>query len=264
MSEVIGHDRIIERLRNGVPQVSLFQGERSVGKWTTALWLRDHLGILPGDLLELRHLNMDAVREAVRFLKRAPFGERRMLIAYLGGVTWQTQTGFLQVLEMLPPTSVVVFVAPPDVVSPALLSRTEVFDFSLLRPEDVKQILMGRNFKESTAEHLAELSGGRVTNAIRLMQSNEIKITVLGAVRSLLLRDAKSLDTFAGRWSDEHTELLATMCRETISGRHVLFTDEETEALGRKLALKILTNIRTEVRPRLVVHSQLMTVLKGE
>ena len=264
MSEIVGHDKILDRLTLGIPPVSIFRGETSVGKWTTALWVRDRLGVVDGDLMELRSLHMEGVREAVKFLKRAPHGKQRLLIAYLGGSSWSTQAGLLLILEKLPPTSLVILVTPPDTLSPALQSRGEIFDFSLLSVEDVATILMRRNFGEGSAMHLAELSGGHVSTALRLMQVNDTKVTVLGAVRTLLLRDAKALDTFAGRWSDEHTELLAAMCREAISGRHTLFTQEETEALGRKLALKILTTIRPEVRPRLVVHSQLMTVLKGE
>lgn len=264
MTEIVGHEKVIARLSEGIPPVSIFRGEKSVGKWTTALWVKERLGVVDGDLMELKFLHMEGVREAVKFLKRAPHGKQRLLIAYLGGAGWSTQAGLLLALENLPPTSLAILITPPDTMSPALQSRGEIFDFSLLTNDEVATILRGRNFGESMAEQLASLAGGHVVNALRFTETNEIKIAVLGAVRSLLLRDAKALDTFAARWSDEHTELLATLCRETVSGRHILFTEEETGALGRKLALKILTTMRPEVRPRLVVHSQLMTVLKGE
>lgn len=264
MSEVIGHDRIIERLNRGVPSVSIFRGEKSVGKWTTALWVRDQLGISDGDFLALRFLNMENVRDATRFVKQAPFGKNRLLVVYLGGASWNIQGALLTTLEKLPETSMVILVTPLDTLSPPLRSRGEMFDFSLLREEHVKRILMRRNFNEGTATHLAGLSGGHVDAALRFADSNETKIAVLSAVRSMLSRDAKTLDSFASRWSEEHTVLLDAMCREAIIGRAHTFTTEEIEALGRKLALKILTAIRTDVRPRLVVHSQLMTVLKGE
>lgn len=264
MSEIIGHDRIIERLKSGIPPVSIFRGEKSVGKWSTAMWVRERLNVSGGDFLAFRSLTMERARDAVRFLRAAPHGTQRLLVAYLGGSTWSTQAALLLILEKLPPTSLVILVTPPDTLSPALQSRGEIFDFSLLSEESVQQILMSRNFGEGSAAHLASLSGGRVETALRATESNETKIGVIGAVRALLSRDAKSLDSFANRWSEEHTTLLDSMCREAITGRPYLFTQEEIEALGRKLALKILTATRPEVRPRLVVHSQLMTVLRGE
>ncbi len=264
MSEILGHEKIIARLETGIPPVSIFRGEKSVGKWTTALWVRDRLGVVDGDFLALKFVNMENLREAVKFLKRAPHGKQRLLVAYLGGSSWSTQGSLLSILENLPPTSLVILVTPPDTLSAPLQSRGEMFDFGLLTTATVAQILMGRNFGEAAAEHLASLSGGHVDAALRFADVNETKISVLGAVRALLLRDAKTLDTFASRWSDEHTTLLDVMCREAISGRPYVFTAEETEALGRKLALKILTTVRTDVRARLVVHSQLMTVLRGE
>lgn len=264
MPEIVGHDKIIARLERGIPLVSIFVGERSVGKWTTALWVRDRLDIREGDFLALKSLTADAAREATQFLKRAPFGKVRLLVANLSGASRTTQGMLLTSLESLRPTSMVILVAPPDTLSPPLLSRGEVFEFSPLSDENVAQILMSRNFGEAKAVTLAALARGQVVNALRFAEVNDTRNTVIGAVRSLLTRDAKTLDTFASRWTDEHTELLATMCREAISGRTALFTQEEIEALGRKLALKVLTAIRPEVRPRLVVHSQLMTVLKGE
>lgn len=264
MPEIVGHEQVIARLLGGIPPVSIFRGERSVGKWTTALWVKERLGVEHGDFLELTYLHMEGVREAIKFLKRAPHGKQRLLVAYVGGSGWSVQAGLLLALENLPPTSLVILVAPPDTLSPPLQSRGEIFDFSLLSNDEVKQILMRRNFGESSAEHLASLAGGHVSNALRFTETNETKISVIGAVRALLLRDARTLDMFAGRWSDEHTSMLTAFCYEAMTRRHVLFTEEETDALGRKLAMKILGALRTEVRPRLVVHSQLMTVLKGE
>lgn len=264
MPEIIGHDKVIARLRQGIPPVSIFLGEKSVGKWTTALWVRDRLAPVDGDIMELRHLDMAGAVEAVKFLHRTPFGKQRLLIAYLGGSPWTTQASLLIALENLPPTSLAILVAPHDVLSPAMLSRGEIFEFNLLSPDEVAQVLMSRNFGEAAARNLAEMSGGRVGTALRLIDANETKISVLGAVKALRLRDAKTLDTFAGRWSDEHTQMLAVLCREAISNRPQVFLTEELELLNRKLALRILTSLRHDVRPRLVIHSQLMTVLKGE
>jgi replication-associated recombination protein RarA len=264
MSEIVGHDDIIESLSQGIPPVSIFLGEDSVGKWTTAMWVRDRLKIQDGDFLALRHLSADSARAAGDFVKRAPHGHTRLLVVYMAGSGWSTQAMLLTSLENLPPTSLVILVTPPVTLSDPLMSRGEVFVFGLLRVQDVKQILLARNFKEGAAQHLAELSGGHVATALRAAGSNDAKVLVLGAVRALLTRDAKALDTFAPRWAEEHTLLLDSLCRETISGRLCLFTEEETEALGRKLALKILTLLRVEVRPRLVIHSQLMSVLRGE
>lgn len=262
MPEIVGHDKIIHRLFQGVPQVSVFRGEPSVGKWTTALWLKDFLDIKEGDFMPIRYLSADAAREAVDFVRRAPHGRYRMLTVYLGNAPWSNQSMLLTTLESLPTTVFVVFVTSPTDISHPLLGRGEIFDFRRLSTADVTKILMQRNFREETAKRLAELSGGRVGVALRAASSNEDKIAVLGVVRSLRARDAKALDTFASRWSEDCSVMLDALCRETVTGRPMLFSAEDAEATGRKLAMKVLGALRVDVRPRLVIHSQLMTVLK--
>lgn len=265
MSDPIGHDAILRTLKTAMPRFSIFEGEQSVGKWTTALWVRDRLRVPDIDYLEVKHLDMESAHGLTRFLTSAPFYAARLAVILLTGTTGAAaQNVLLATLEDLPASSLVIIVTSPDAIIPALRSRGTVFQFRTLRQEDVKQILMARHFGEATANHLASLSGGHVTTALRFANSNETKVTVIGCVRALRNRDAKALDTFSTRWTDEHTSLLTTMCTEAITGRVRIFEKDDTDTMGKRLAMKILATLRPTVRPRLVVHAQLMSVLRGE
>jgi replication-associated recombination protein RarA len=264
--EIVGHESVLRRLRLNLPSVSLFLGATSVGKWTTAQWVREQYKVSDGDFLAVRSLTVESATKVSTFLRFKARDGNRLAVVYVGSAGWTAQNVLLSSLENIGPSSAVILVADRDEsdIAPTLYSRAEVFAFGRLHESQVAEILIRRGFKESTANHLATLSDGRVQPALRLLNQNETKVAVLGVVRALLLRDAKTLDTFASRWSEEHTALLDVLCREAITGRPMVFEAESIEALGRKLALKILTALRHDVRARLVVHSQLMGVLRGD
>lgn len=266
MPRPIGHNKILKRLHKGVPQVSLFLGEESVGRWTTAEYVLKAMDIQNGDYLRIKHLNEERARDVSTFLKNAPFGAQRAVLIYLGEASLKAQNILLPTLEALPKTSRVIMVGGLYDALPALKSRGEVFHFGLLKKKDVQEILMSRGFNEANAQHLAELSGGRMSQALQLASApgNDTTILVKAAVRAVKDRDAKTLDSLASRWSEAHSELLSAYCREAITQRLYVFTEADVEYMGRSLALQILTALKTTVRPRLVVHAQLMGVLRGE
>lgn len=259
---VIGHEGILARLTGALPPVSLFVGPASVGKWTTAEHLRGEHGVRPGDVLRVRSMTAEDARGVVQFSLAAPLAQSRLVIARLDKSTPQTQNMLLKTLEEAPATTRFVLVSP-EMPQETIVSRAEVFRFSLLTHEQVEDVLLQRKFKPTEAKRWAALSGGQVRKALALAEGLDAKVTVLSAVRSLRERDATSLDNLAVKWTDEHTMLLGSLCREAITGRWKIFDPAEVEGMGRKLPLSILFALRADIRPRLVVRSSLMSILKG-
>lgn len=256
----IGHRAIMRRLRTGVPPVSLFVGPPSVGKWTIAQWTLEHVcDIHPSSILEKRSLSIDTARELSWALRSTGI---RGAIVFIDGASQNALNALLKTLEELPARARVILVATEKPMA-TIASRAELFSFSLLREAEVEEVLRRRNFNEVTAQRLAGISGGMVRIALRHAESHEIKVHVLAVAAAIQNRDAKTLDGFATRWSDEHSILLSTLCTEVITGRWRVFEEGEAGDLRRKLAFKILSAMEASIRPRLVVHSTLMDVLRG-
>lgn len=260
---VVGHQNVARVLAVELPAVALFVGPASVGKWTTAEWLRREHTIEDVDLLRIRRLTAEDARGVVRFAATAPVGNLRLAIIRLDNATAPSQHILLKTLEQAPSTFRVILIAETWPL-PTIVSRSQIFSFSLLTEEEVAEVLRKKNFKPTEAARLAALSGGSVQQAITVAENMESKVTVLAAVRAIRERDARALDNLAGKWTDLHTELLATLCRETITYKWRIFSDAEVEGLGRKLPMAILRALRPNIRPRLVVRSSLMNVLRGE
>lgn len=258
---IVGHEDTLRRLHSDLPPVSLFLGPASVGKWTTAEHLRREYGVRDGDLLRIRSLTMDEARTASKFMLTSPLGDLRFAIIRLDSATPASLHALLKALEEIPSSSRVVLVSTESPME-TIVSRSEIFHFSLLSQEQVERVLIQRKLSPSEARRYAELAGGQVGRALSFVSGMEGKATVLAAVNAIRERNPVSLDSLAVKWTDEHTNLLATLCREIITGRWRIFMEAEVEGIGRKLPLKILTALHADIRPRLVVRSSLMSVLK--
>lgn len=120
-----------------------------------------------------------------------------------------------------------------------------------------------KGMNATEAKRLAELSGGQIKKAFEALDELTIKPVVLLALRAFREHDAAALDRLADKWSDEHTSLLVKWCTESVTDRWALFSEAESELPGRSLPLKILMALSADIRPRLVVRSSLMSVLRG-
>lgn len=259
---VVGHEEILDRLSSGLPPVSLFLGPASVGKWTTAEHMLRAHEVRDGDLLRIRSLTMDDARLVAQFTGTAPLGDCKLAIVRLDAATPAALHVLLKTLEEVPSSARIVLVST-ELPLETITSRSEIFRFALLSQEQVEDVLIQRNFKPTEAKRYAALAGGQIRKALSFVDGLDAKITVLASVRAIRERDSSALDNLAVKWTDEHTDLLATLCREVITGRWRIFMEAEVEGIGRKLPLKILTALRTDIRPRLVVRASLMSVLKG-
>lgn len=259
---VVGHEQIRQRLTGRLPSAALFLGPASVGKWTLAEHLRAEHKILAGDVLRVRQLTAEAARTVVRFCHSAPMGKRRLALIRLDGADPRQLHMLLKTLEEAPASTHIILLAqelPLETIS----SRTEIHSFSLLSDAQVEDVLLQRKFKPGDAKRWAALAGGQVRNALDLSDGLDAKVTVLAAIRAIRERDANALDNLAGKWGDQHSLLLGSLCREAVTGRWRIFDPAEVEGMGRRLPLSILFALRADIRPRLVVRSSLMAILKG-
>ncbi len=261
---IVGHEEILGNWEKSIPRVSLFVGPRSVGKWTTAEYIRNALGITEADVLRISTLTMVAARTVVRFVKTAPVNARsgKLAIVRLDGASDAATVVLLEALEELKAYAKVILVAstfPP----PTVTSRSMVFNFGLLSQSEIIEILTRRKLGVAEATRYAELSGGTVKGALDAAMGNAEKNDVLLALRAITGREASLLEKLADRWTEAHTDLLVAWCIESITTRWKLFTEAEVEVPGTKLQIKILMALRAKVRPRLIVRASLMSVLRG-
>lgn len=262
MHSLVGHGGLRTHLIADLPPVALFVGPKSVGKWTTAEQIRRDIEIRQSDVLRIRSLTAEAARSIVQFAHSAPQGERKLILAELDGATPALLSSLLKTLEEPPATTHIILIAS-ELPSMTITSRAMVYRFPLLSDEQVEEVLIQRGFRPSEAKRYAQLSGGQVSKALAAMEGLEAKISVLAAVRAIREKDANALNNLAVKWTDEHTSLLASLCREVITQRWRIFSDAEVEGIGNRLPLSILMELRSDIRPRLVVRSSLMQILKG-
>lgn len=261
---MIGHTWLRSVLEAKVPVCHLlFVGPSSVGKWTLAEHLLGVWGVPASDVIRVQSLTMVSAREVVEATQVYPAQGFRVVLVRYDGASVAALNALLLALE--DPLSVTRFILigtelPPRTVT----SRCAVFQFSLLSDDEVRQVLLERRFSPKEAERLSKASGGRVRQALALANDSEVKTLVLQAMRAIMERDEDALDSVAARWKDEHTNVLGTLCREAISGRWGMFSEAEVEGIGKKLPLRILIAMLPNIRPRLVVRSSLMSVLRGQ
>lgn len=261
---IVGHANIVASLEKTLHPVSLFYGPASVGKWTTAEHLRHRNKISAGDLLRVKKLTASSARELVAFSATAPTqAEGKLAIIRLDDATPAALHTLLKTLEAAEPTNRFILIAeqlPLETVA----SRCHNYRFGLLFPDEVAEVLVTRkNFKPDQAAVWAERAGGQVMRALNSSRDIEAKPLILIVLRAFRERDAKLLDTVADKWTDALTELLALWCHESITKQWRIFSEAESEFTGVTLQLNILSALRANIRPRLVVRSSLMTVLKG-
>jgi hypothetical protein len=261
--DILGHDAAVAALKHYLGPVTLLVGPRSVGKWTTAEHLRRYYGVGDADLLRINRLTADTARAFVSFASTAPHGETKMAIVNLAQASAPATASLLKTLEDAGPQFRAILTSEREAVR-TITSRATVYPFSLLSEEDLIEILVTRyGMGHAAAQVAAQRGYGQVKPALDAAKGFEDKITVLAALSALKEHDPDTLDRLADKWTDAATELLSVWCREQVTGRWKTFTNEETEMTGKALALKILFALNADIRPRLVVRSSLMSILRG-
>lgn len=265
MSTIIGHRDVLSRIEVEKPPVSIFLGPESVGKWTAAEYLRGVWRVDEGDTLRVPNLTMDAARDVVQFSSVAPSASpKRLVIIRIPSVSTPSGEVLLKTLEEGTETTDFILIAQTaTAVVPTLWSRATVYQFGFLTEEDVASVLLGRNFQDGEARRLAALAGGQIRRALSVVNSRDLKSVVLLVLKAFRELDTTALEAAASKWTDDHTSLLAQWCQESITGRWRVFLPEESGIQGRAVPLKILLALNSDVRPKLLVRSNLMLALKG-
>jgi len=256
---IIGHDAVVLSLESSLPPVSLFRGPKSVGKRTTALHLRKYYGVGSSDFLYVDKLSAPAVQELLRVSRYFPAGNFRLIVLRLDGASTSVQDALLLTLEEAS-DSVRFILLSSDTLTATLVSRAQVFNFSLLSDSDMEKVLKSVLSESANVERLAKASGGQVSRAFRASRLSEQRSQVIQVLQSFKARDATFIEKNANSWSEEHTSLLETWCQELVTGRWRLFEPGEVGLDDRKLAIRLLMAVRGGVRPRLVVRSRLMDI----
>ena len=262
---IAGHLAIQERIeRDGLPPVALFLGPKSVGRRRYANALAKVLTDDPRDVLRINLLTADLAREVDRFIHTAPAGSgKRVAVINIQGAPRNNLNMLLKALEDVFSFVHVILLAtsePPETI----LSRVEgVYHFPLLTKTDVEKALVLRGLGATEAKIRAEESGGQLDTVLNREDRSKLKPLVLIVVRCFREHDHASLEGLAARWTDDHTNLLVKLAHEATTKRWRFFDEAEAGGIPGRVWLAILRALKPNVRPRLVIHSQLAGVLRS-
>jgi hypothetical protein len=260
---VHGHAAILASLERDLPAVSLFLGPFSVGRWTVAEHARWRYGIEGDDVLRVHDLTVDSARTIKEFtLTRPAISRFKLVIVDLHKATAVAQS-MLRSSLVMPLNARIIVIAQPYEVWEYLKEHAVTYQFRYLAPKDISAVLVERmNFSPDRADDLALRAGGQVYGALKLADADDSIERVRKVIHALRTHDQDELNESAGRWTDEDTAWLAQWCNESLSGQWRVFEASEA-ADSKSLPLRILIATKPRVRPRLVVRSQLMSILKG-
>lgn len=260
---VYGHETLRASLRQYFAPVAVFSGPRGVGKWTVAEQLRVENSIHHSDVLRFHRLDSDAVLALKEFSLTPPAAsEFKLAIVELYPGSESQQQALASLLEH-PRYLKIIFIAEPSAIDQAISSRAVTYRFKPLRPDDVSSILVSRlGIPLENARSLASVSGGQVSKAVQIDAAEPAIELVRQAVAALRVKDVDALSALSDAWTDEATLWLVEWCHEAVSGQWRAFCEED-QIESVSLPLRILKELSVKVRPRLVVRSQLMRVLKG-
>lgn len=262
--KVIGNTAAVEALNREFPRAALLWGPPSVGKWTAAEFVRAEHKIFEPDVLRIPRLGMTEAHEAVAFSQCAPSQEHgRACLISLDHASPGAADVLLKAVEDAGPHMHFLMVAARPVPQ-TLRDRARIYRFGLLTQGEVQTVLTEvRKMATPLAHRLAEQSGGQVKTALDALVVADDKALVLAMLRALREGDQAALDALADRWRDEHTKLLARWATEAVSRQWRTFSEAET-GIDLSLALRVLTVLRRDVRPRLVVRALLASVLRAQ
>jgi len=248
MSNVYGHESILERLDEMKPTRALFIGPFSVGKRTTFEWYAKKYQ------LENIHRVYDVNSEIGLVESQSKFMGQTFFIS-LNKATKKTTEKLLKILEDSSPNNVF-FLSSTYEPSQALKSRTVVFNFNFLDKTSLEKIL--DKLGHADAMYLASLNMGNVYSTVEVKKANKARVNLV--ISYINGHDVDKTDSLFKKWTDEDTKYLLILANEVITGINRAFTTDETSVVTKKLAMKILKSVDVYDRPRYVVRSSLVGI----
>ena len=190
--DLVGHETIVTQLRGmlssgRITAALLFVGETGVGKTTLARMFASYLNGGDGNTnVDYEEMNMadsrkiDDIRALIQKAKNKPrFGKFRVfMLDEVHQLTGDSEKALLKSLEEPPPHTVwILATSEPEKVAPEVIGRCSIF--KLLPPDKIsiaKRLRRICKYEKIDLEKklllkIAELSSGRVRNAISLLES---------------------------------------------------------------------------------------------
>ena len=254
MNNIQGHAEIINYLKNNDPRNVLLVGPYSVGKRT----ILQNKVETSNERFQVFSHTVDA--EIMRIVQETSFKKNSKIFLRLDRVTKKEEEKFLKIVEDAD-DSVKFYCTSTKELSLALSTRFTTLRVSYLADNEVQRVLELRGMESSKAEYLASKAYGQVRPTI---ESDVVvpKMNVMLAMKHILSHDPEGLDSMYAKWSKEDTEILVTYAREILTGRARLFTEEELQAVPKKLALRLLRSSDSYTTPRFYVRSVLAEIEK--
>lgn len=255
---VQGHGEVLRSLSTYFPDVTYFVGPESVGKWTVAEHLRRQYSIHNDDTLRIHKLSPQALGELAQFARSPAVASSTKLVII------EVERDASALLPYLVPTSFVRYIVISENTLSEVRDRAATFYFRYLTRNEVAKVLVEKyDFDPELAMEFGNKSGGQVKTAVEYSEAENDFALVRKALTAVRTKDVELLEECAKDWSDFTTNLLTVWAEENNAGRWRVF--DPTDAVkGRALSLRIQLAIKPQVRPRLVVRSQLMSVLRGD
>lgn len=262
---ISGHDKIVSQIEaHGLPPVSLFLGPKSVGKRRLANQLAREMTDSSQDILRINRLTAELARTVSTFARTSPQGSKhRVVVADIDRASENNLNMLLKSLEDIAGQTRVILLASAPPIETVLSRAESVFRFGLLTDAEVQQALIYRKVSKTEAEIRAAEAGGQLNAVFEHEDRVKLKSLVLIVVRCFREHDNVSLEALGSRWTDEHTAMLVKLAHEATTKRWRLFDEAEADGIPGRVWVAILKALKTDVRPRLVVHAQLAAVLRS-
>jgi len=207
-NKIVGHDKIIDHLKNAISQRKLshgyiFQGQGGIGKFTLALEfikaincrekvedscdkcpscvkINNHnypdLFIIEADGKSVKNKQIEDFQREI--LLRPYEGEyKAFIIRDADLITERAQNRILKVLEEPPQYGLIIFISEnPKALLPTIKSRCQIIKFNNLSKEIIENYLV-ENYEISREEAkvLSSFSGGSLGKAVKLLESKDFK-----------------------------------------------------------------------------------------
>lgn len=242
---VLGHDSVKRLLEaeDGMPQVASFMGPKSVGKRTLAIYLKQYYCFSSVDFMEIFTLTAEKARQLREFALTSPFDGSKLAIVHLDGASESALNDILKLLEA-PPEYMYFILISSEPVLPTVLSRSQVYRFGTLNPEDLRTILTRfEGLSEAAAEKVSY--AGQVSAAKEIYQNINARNAALTALKAVETQDVVLFKRAFKAVDDSAARMLETGLFEACTGDWRLFSPEELPVLARKpqVAQKLLEGL---------------------
>lgn len=225
---IIGHDEVREHLERDLPPVTLLLGPASVGKMTLARYLVAHHGGTEASTLSFDGLRVDDARQVRVFASVRPTTRHKFVVARIDRATEEAMNALLKVLEEPPPYLRVILTASRRPML-TIESRAHVVRLGLLRPEEVRDVLVNQGILVSEAERLSK-GRGTISAALAERDSDSERSDVRSFVRALSVGDEHLASLVVPKFDEKRIALLGRWSLEARTRRWSVFA--EAEAFG--------------------------------